>query len=177
MTEPLKAKIFISCGQRTEKERSIANQVAGILESKGFDPYIAVQEQSLSGLVENVFHNQLKKSEYFLFIDFRREKLKAGKKPKYRGSLFSHQELAVATFLGFGERFMGFVQEGIARDGISIGLHRRSSVDQMGFRIPEFPTPNPQTPLFPKARSAPVPSSRSWGSGRGRFRWGVLRGE
>ena len=39
-------------------------------------------------------------SEYYIFIDFRREQLLQNSKSiDYRGSLFSHQELAIATFL------------------------------------------------------------------------------
>jgi len=115
MNEEPKAKVFISCGQSSSEERSIAKKVARIIEKAKFETYIAVQEQSLTGIVDNIFHNQLKKSEYFLFIDFKREKLAGddGKDIGFRGSLFSHQELAVAAFLGFGKRFMGFIQEGI----------------------------------------------------------------
>jgi hypothetical protein len=40
----------------------------------------------------------LRKSEYFLFVDFKRELL-AGSQFHHRGSLFSHQELAIASLL------------------------------------------------------------------------------
>jgi len=69
-----KARIFISYGQRKQtNETEIAKKIADELEHMGFDPYVAVQEQTLRGVKENIF--QLANSEYFIFIDFKREKL------------------------------------------------------------------------------------------------------
>jgi len=97
VAEPsMRAKVFISCGQASEVERAAARQIGEVLDSLGFDYYIAVEEQTLKGLKENIFA-QLESSEYFLFIDFRREQL--ANVAEYRGSLFSHQELAVASYL------------------------------------------------------------------------------
>jgi hypothetical protein len=92
-----RARVFISCGQSKETdEAQVAREIAARLEKLGFDPYIAVAEQTLRGLKENVFE-QLRNSEYFLFVDFKREQL-AGSQ-FHRGSLFSHQELAIASLL------------------------------------------------------------------------------
>jgi hypothetical protein len=61
-----------------------------------------VQEQTLRGLKENLFE-RLATSEYFVFVDFKREKLANVRwfsRPRvHRGSLFSHQELAIASYL------------------------------------------------------------------------------
>jgi hydroxymethylpyrimidine pyrophosphatase-like HAD family hydrolase len=104
---PDKARVFISCGQHHQQEKDMANRVKYELESRGYQTYVAVQQQSLRGVTENIF-SRLKEYEYFLFIDFKRERLinengkaiadKHGKKI-YRGSLFSHQELAIAAYL------------------------------------------------------------------------------
>jgi hypothetical protein len=59
-------------------------------------PFVAVAEQTLRGLKENIFE-QLRRSEYFVFIDFKRERL--GDTKDHRGSLVSHKELAIASFL------------------------------------------------------------------------------
>jgi len=115
MTEP-KAKVFISCGQRKESDEiTIANQIADELKKLGYDPYIATQQQSLKGLKENIF-NELSSSEYFLFIDFKREKLvdDSGKELGCRGSLFSHQELAVASFREMP--LIAFQEAGVKKD-------------------------------------------------------------
>lgn len=106
MKNNLKARVFISCGQQKgTDEVEIAHKIAKKLdEEMDFEPYIAVEEQTLKGMKENIFR-RLSESEYFIFIDFKRErlfKLKNGSfddTDKHRGSLFSHQELAIATFL------------------------------------------------------------------------------
>ena len=100
----MKAKVFISCGQRKNTDEvMIADQISNRLSQKGYEPYIAVQQQSLNGLKENIF-NELSTSEYFVFIDFKREfiafdKEALSKSIEYRGSLFCHQELALASYL------------------------------------------------------------------------------
>ena len=68
-----KARVFISCGQRPE-ELDIAEDIATIVSQMNFEPYIARNQQTLKGVVENIF-SKLQESEYFLFIDFKRERL------------------------------------------------------------------------------------------------------
>jgi hypothetical protein len=93
----MKARAFISCGQnQLTDEVEVAQAIAARLDQLGYDPYIAVQEQTLRGLVENIF-GRLAASEYLVFVDFKREQF--ANSPEHRGSLFSHQELAVAAFL------------------------------------------------------------------------------
>jgi len=110
----VKARVFISCGQKADTdEPAIADAIAEALRSAGFDPYIAVRERTLRGLVENIF-NRLAESEYFLFVDFKREPLTDS---EHRGSLFCHQELAVASFLQ--KRVLVFRERGVKKlDGI-----------------------------------------------------------
>jgi hypothetical protein len=78
----------------------------------GFEAYIAIEEHTLNGLKENIFR-QLSDSEYFLFIDFKRERIKLLGR-FHRGSLYTHQELAVASFLNIN--FMGFQQNRTKKD-------------------------------------------------------------
>jgi hypothetical protein len=107
--QPLRAKVFISCGQKKDtQEVEVARAIAKVLESLGFDTYIAVQEQTLKGLKENIF-SQLSTSEYFLFVDFPREQF--ADSSERRGSLFSHQELAIASYLDLP--VIAFQQEGV----------------------------------------------------------------
>lgn len=90
--------MFVSCGQKRDSdERIIADRVAAVLKQMGFDPYVAFVEQTLNGLKENIFAH-LDGSEYFLFIDYKRDLLKD--RADSRGSLFSNQELAIASYLG-----------------------------------------------------------------------------
>jgi hypothetical protein len=97
--EDVRARVFISCGQsKGTDEESTATAIASRLQELGFDTYIAVQEQTLRGLKENIF-GQLEKSEYYIFVDFKRELLQGSNLTMHRGSLFSHQELALASYL------------------------------------------------------------------------------
>lgn len=55
MVTQVRARVFISCGQqKASDEVSIANDIAKSLTSLGFDPYIAVNEQTLRGVKENI---------------------------------------------------------------------------------------------------------------------------
>ena len=88
----------------------------------GFDPYIAVTEQSLKGVKENIF-TRLSESEYLIFVDFKRDRLSrledgvARDTGKHRGSLFSNQELAIATYLDI--ECIAFQEQGVRElDGI-----------------------------------------------------------
>jgi hypothetical protein len=110
-----RARVFISCGQNKDTaEPALAAKIKCQLTDLGFDPYVAVGEQSLRGLKENLFE-QLERSEYFVFIDFKRERL--DEKDLHRGSLFSHQELAVASYLGID--VLAFREQGVkANDGV-----------------------------------------------------------
>jgi hypothetical protein len=96
----MKAKIFLSCGQsKGTDEPELAEKIATRIRELGFDCYFAVFDQSLIGLRESIFR-QIETSEYFVFVDFKREKICAdGIEPIDRGSLFSHQELGVASYL------------------------------------------------------------------------------
>jgi hypothetical protein len=96
-TELLRARVFISCGQsKNSDEVQVAREIGNSLKRLGFDTYIAVDVQDVHGLRENIFA-ELRNTEYFLFIDFKRDLL--GDSGFHRGSLFAHQELAIASLL------------------------------------------------------------------------------
>ena len=115
----MRARIFISCGQREGYESELANTIAHRLIQRGFDPYITVEEQVLRGFTQNILP-RLEESEYYLFIDFRREIVldDYGNCMGNRGSLFSHQELAIAAFLN--KPVIAFRERAVmGRDGVS----------------------------------------------------------
>ncbi len=117
MADPGPARVFLSCGQNAETdERKVAEAIAATLRDAGFDPYVGVQEQSLRGLKENIFA-QLSSSEYFLFVDFKREKLGTTASAEHRGSLFYNQELAIASYLDIP--VLAFQEKGVKElDGV-----------------------------------------------------------
>jgi hypothetical protein len=127
MTEDMlqrRARIFISCGQnKYSNEVAIANQIVARLEKLGFAPYIAVEEQTLRGLKGNIFR-QLRRSEYFIFVDFKREKLEG--EDAYRGSLFSHQELALASYLDI--EVLALQEDGVKKNDGILGFLQTNAI-------------------------------------------------
>ncbi len=109
MTNEPKARVFLSCGQRPD-EMEIAVRIKKAVGKLGYEVYVATEQHTPDGFKDDIYRN-LENSEYFLFIDFKREKLKKKEKKVYRGSLFSNQELAIASYLGLD--VLGFQEEGV----------------------------------------------------------------
>jgi hypothetical protein len=111
----MNARVFVSCGQNRESnELETARSIAARLTSLGFLPYVASEEQTLRGLKDNIFAH-LAASEYFVFVDLKRERFKDT--DECRGSLFSHQELAIASYLDID--VLAFQEAGVKQlDGI-----------------------------------------------------------
>jgi hypothetical protein len=108
-----KARVFISCGQTAEREKKIGLAVEDYFKKeRKFDTYFAERVHSSDALTENIFFF-LRQSEYFIFIDFKRDKIGGD---EHRGSLFVNQEIAIATFLKL--RGLGFYENGVKREGI-----------------------------------------------------------
>lgn len=107
-----KARIFISCGQRTEREKNIGLEVDRYFREREFLTYFAEKVHSPEALTDHIF-TFLSQSEYFVFIDFKRENISA---EDFRGSLFVNQELGISTFLKIPG--VGFSEKGIKREGI-----------------------------------------------------------
>jgi len=107
-----KAMVFISCGQSTEREKKIGFAIDSYFKGRKFKTYLAERVHSPEALTESIF-SSLQKSEYFVFVDFNREKLDSNKS---RGSLFVNQEIAIATFLKLPG--LGFTEKGVKREGI-----------------------------------------------------------
>lgn len=108
MTIELKTRVFLSCGQNSE-EKKIVMKIKKAIEKLGYDVYVATEEHNPDSFKENIY-GHLENSDYFLFIDFKREKLSNTEKA-YRGSLFSNQELAIASYLGLD--ILAFQEEGV----------------------------------------------------------------
>lgn len=112
--QSLKSRVFISCGQRSDKEKALGSACQHYLEEeRGFSTYLAEEVQSLEALTENIFRH-LRNSEYAVFIDCAREELSPG---KFRGSVFVNQELAIAAFLPIQDCRV-FHETGVVREGV-----------------------------------------------------------
>ena len=81
-----------------------------------FHVYIAVEQQNLLGVKEAIF-KVLEDAEHYVFVDFCREALD-GDLADRRGSVFTHQELALASFLE--KEVLAFRETGVRKlDGVA----------------------------------------------------------
>jgi hypothetical protein len=110
----LKSRVFVSCGQSTTEECRIATDISEMLVLRGFQAYVAKDVQTLFEVDSGIIR-ELKNSDSYLFVNFRREKVAEG---EYRGSLFSNQEFAIAYALGFEPRILVVNQRGIKPEGL-----------------------------------------------------------
>jgi hypothetical protein len=111
------AKVFISCGQKTAKEREGAKAVFDWFEREHFRPFYAIEVNTMIALNREVIE-EIKSSDYFVFINFTREKMNRRGKVIKRGSVYANQELAIAIALGFEKRMLTFQQKGTEKEGI-----------------------------------------------------------
>lgn len=110
------AQIFLSCGQASSRERDAAVRLREYLSAQGFQVYVAIQAQSIQDVNSSIIR-QLERSDYYLFVDFRREELGPTPTSGNRGSLFTHQELAIAYRSGF-EQVLLFQETGTKLEGL-----------------------------------------------------------
>jgi len=100
-----RAKLFLSCGQNPKyDEHRWGEDVAEALgpSGVGFDVFFAPSVQDSKSLTQVIFR-ELENSDYYVLIDFKREKLVPPFEVdpvQHRGSLFSHQEFALGCYLG-----------------------------------------------------------------------------
>lgn len=109
-------RVFISCGQATPDEVAVATNISSWLHSKGFDPYVAIETQSILDLNSGII-GELKKSDFYLFINFRRDNIGHLGSSFFRGSVFTNQELSIAYAMEF-EKCLFINQKGVKREGI-----------------------------------------------------------
>ena len=129
------ARVFISCGQRAG-EREIAQVVAQWFSSRGFRPYVALEAQSIQDVNAGII-GELRRSDYYVFIDFRRELLDGTEQPAHRGSLFSHQELAIAYTMDF-EHAVFFRESGVRLEGVAAYTASNSTAFEDRSRVPDL---------------------------------------
>jgi hypothetical protein len=173
MCNPLRARVFISCGQRDAKEEAFTRVVGPMLCELGYAYYIAIEQHTLQGLKEAIFAF-LAETEYFLFVDFKRDALNGG--PDHRGSLFTNQELAIASYLGI--EVLPFQENGVKKiDGLLHALQcnvmRFDSTDELLARIrsevTQHWTPHWRNQLTLSRTATDFDVNNTVGYGRSRF--------
>jgi hypothetical protein len=132
------SRVFVSCGQATTEEREVAAAVHKWFAERGFQPYVAIQAQSLADVNSGII-SELKRADFYVFIDFRREELPSGLNGKnpaaFRGSLFTNQELAIAHFLQF-ERAIFLQQGGVQLEGLLRYMASNAEIFESPSQVP-----------------------------------------
>jgi hypothetical protein len=104
------AKVFISCGQASPEEQAIARDVESWFEKEGFRPFLAIEARTMTDLNRRVIE-ELKSSDYFVFINFAREEVLRDSDSFRRGSVYTNQELSMAISLDFTDKMMILVNQ------------------------------------------------------------------
>lgn len=113
----MKAKVFISCGQRPD-EKKVGEEIKKILDRLGFDPFYAEEVKNPFEINTKII-SELQSSDYFLLINLRRERVVPDEgECFYRGSLYCHQELAMAVAWEMEEQILVFDQKGVKAEGL-----------------------------------------------------------
>jgi len=111
-------RVFISCGQAFPNEKQLASKVKSWFKSKGYSPYVAIEAQGINDVNSGII-NELKNSDFYVFINLKREIARdRDNKPIYGYSLYANQELAIAYFLKFPNAIF-FQHSDLSREGIS----------------------------------------------------------
>ena len=119
-------QVFISCGQQTDGEIRLGQQIVKVVEEQtGLKGYFAQNQQSLEGVTLNIFQ-AIYNSAAFIAVMHRRDLL-SNETKVYRGSVWVEQEIAIASFvvqvLGAKVPNRAFIQSGIKREGVRGFIH------------------------------------------------------
>lgn len=156
------SRVFISCGQKDNEERRVAEQLEQWFRSEGYDPCVAIQVQTICDLNAGIIQ-ALTTSDYYVFINLRRDKVIGDAGEFYRGSLYSHQELAIAYAFGF-EHILVINHDDVRDEGIQKFIVTN---------IPKFADANGVLPLIKEAvRQARWTPSYSRHLTFGQLNWG-----
>jgi hypothetical protein len=105
------ATVFLSCGQRAG-ERELAQQIQQMIETEfQMGVYNADSVQGFDDVMSITEH--LSKADYYLFIDFKRKRVKGD----LEISVFTHQEFALARAWGITE-MIALQEEGLKSHGM-----------------------------------------------------------
>ncbi|MGH9687836.1 MAG: hypothetical protein ACRD5K_12175 [Candidatus Acidiferrales bacterium] len=119
MSKPI---VFISCGQFTEAEKELGKNIAGLVESFGFQPFFAENVQDLDGLDANILR-ALRDCAAFITVLHPRGIIERPDGPRVvRASVWIEQEIAVAAYIKRVENrdipLIAFAHESVSREGI-----------------------------------------------------------
>lgn len=117
-----KALVFISCGQITDAEKKLGQDVADLVNAQsGLKAYLAENQSSAAGLTNEVFR-ALDRAAGFIAIMHQRGDVTTRHGKHVRASVWIEQEIAIVAFMrdvrGDEIETLSYTLSGIKREGI-----------------------------------------------------------
>jgi|SRR5580704_380715 hypothetical protein len=122
------ATVFISCGQFTEAEKRLGQQIATMVRTvAGLDPFFAENVQDLNGLDDNIL-SALRNCEGFIVVLHPRGTIRRPDNTTItRASVWIEQEIAIATYIQRVEKrellIAAFKHKDVGREGLRDLVH------------------------------------------------------
>lgn len=122
------ARIFISCGQFTDPEKSLGRTIAETVRKlTSFEPFFAEEVQDLNGLDANIL-NALRDCVGLIVVLHPRGDIKRPDGSGHiRASVWIEQEIAIAAYIQRVEKrplpIIAFIHESVGREGLRDLLH------------------------------------------------------
>jgi hypothetical protein len=121
-------KIFVSCGQYTEAEKSLGKAMVKVIKSiTGVDAFFAEQVQDLNGLDSNILSALADCLAFITVLHPRGKIVRPDGSSHIRASVWIEQEIAIATYIQRVEKravpVIAFIHESVGREGIRDLLH------------------------------------------------------
>jgi hypothetical protein len=124
--ESSRALVFVSCGQYAQHERELGTRLVELIERHtDCAAYFAENERTFEGLARNII-GALHRMDGMVFVMHHRGEVATPDGLIHRGSVWVEQEIAIAASLqqmGREIAVAGYVQQGIAREGLRQLLH------------------------------------------------------
>jgi hypothetical protein len=122
------SKIFVSCGQFTEAEKSLGKAMVRIVKSvTGADAFFAEQVQDLNGLDSNILSALRDCAAFITVLHPRGNIIRPDGSTQIRASVWIEQEIAIATYIQRVEKrslpVIAFIHKSVGREGIRDLLH------------------------------------------------------
>lgn len=121
-------RIFVSCGQYTEREKALGKAIVKIVKSvTGLDAFFAEEVQDLNGLDANILAALRECAGFITVLHPRGEINRPNGSKHIRASVWIEQEIAIATYIQRVEKrplpVIAFIHESVGREGIRELLH------------------------------------------------------
>jgi hypothetical protein len=113
-----KPSVFVSCGQFTDAEKKLGEEIARMVkEVTGHDAFFAQQVHDLNGLRDNILQ-AIRKCGGFIAVMHPRGKVNRPNEPAVtRASVWIEQEIAIAAYIRYAEKTLpviAFIHDSVA---------------------------------------------------------------